>query len=316
MNQAADKIFNAIELSMDKVMHLTEISVDAFACVAKKLLNSSHALNERLYASIHHHYKKNNHIKYIKYASLPWSLSIILAYKYFSKNTDKRLPIFIPGMHMIRARVGGGKSLASFVLAEMTLKATGHPSYFTSPVEKPQLSEDGKYYFVYHRVINMKDYYKDGKKVLNFNTDKYKNIHKDERHLQYNPRLNKGKKYNESFIPEHEDHLLMRHDGMERIYMYSQHMKLDSQDMDSITLMHEVETVKDIPIKTWLDNDNLKYIPIKLKFKSYQIETNFDGTMKRKLYAKFSLPVPYDVLQRYDTHAERYKHLGLKKDYE
>lgn len=316
MNQLADKIFLTIETTMDKSVHLAEKGMDAFAFGSKKILDSTHALNEWLYAFIHHHYKKNNHIKYIKYASLPWSLAIPVGYKYLTRHTYQRLPIFQQGIHMVRAKVGGGKSLTSFVLAQMTLEETGIPSYFTSPVEKPQLSEDGKYYYVYHRVIDLKDYYKDGKKVMNYNTDKYKNIHKDERHLQYNPRMNKGKKYNESFIPEHEDHLLMRHDGMHGIYMYSQHMKLDSQDMDSLTFMHEVETVKDIPLKTWLDHDNLKLVPVKLKFTTHTIQTEFDGTMKRKKYAQFSLPVKYSVLQRYNTFAENRKHAGLKKDYE
>jgi hypothetical protein len=316
MNQVTDKIFNSIESSMDKAMHLTEKSVDAFAFGAQKILLVTHAINETIFEFIHHHYKRKNHDRLIRYASLPWSIAIPVGYKYITRNAFHRLPIFQQGIHMIRAKVGGGKSLTSFVLAQMTLEQTGIPSYFTSPVEKPQLSEDGKYYYVYHRVIDLKHYYKDGKKVMNFNTDKYKNIHKDERHLQYNPRMNKGKKYNESFIPEHEDHLLMRHDGMEGIYMYSQHMKLDSQDMDSLTFMHEVETVKDIPIKAWLNKGNLRYVPVKLKFVTYTIQSEFDGTIKRKKYAQFSLPVKYEVLERYNTYAENRKHAGLKKDYE
>ena len=223
---------------MDKIVHLADMSLDAFSHAAKKILNIFDKFSNGFMNNVYAFYKRNAHDRFIRYASLPWSTAIVYVYKYLSVGRYYRLPIFQPGMHMIRAKVGGGKSLTSFVLAEMTLEATGYGSYFTSPVEKPQLSEDGKYYYVHHRVIDMKDYYKDGKKVMNFNTDKYKDIHKDERHLQYNPRLNKGKEYNKSFVPEHEDHLLMRHDGMEHIYMYSQHAKLDAQDMDSITYMH------------------------------------------------------------------------------
>lgn len=315
MKDYLDPLFTKIELYFDKTMHLGEQAMDAFSHGARFILNTFDKLSNGLYEHMHTFYKNNDHDRLIRYAALPWSITIPIAYKYLTANNYSRLPIFKPGMHMIRSKVGGGKSLTSFVLAEMTLLATANGSYFTSPVEKPQLSEDGKYWYVHHRVVDMSDYYKDGKKVLQFNTEKYKDIHKDERHLQYNPRLNKGKKYNESFVPEHEDHLLMRHDGMEHIYMYSQHAKLDAQDMDSITYMHEVETIKDIPIKRWLDSGDLKYIPVKLKFSTFVVDVGFDGSMKRKKVARFSLPVPYSVLERFDTHAERFKHAGLPVDY-
>jgi len=315
MKDFLDPVFIKIESCMDKAADFSDDAVDFITKGIKLIFRSFEKSSEFIYGKIYQFYKKNDRDKLIRYASFPWSLSIPIAYKYYSRNDYSRLPIFQPGMHMIRAKVGGGKSLTSFVLAEMTLLATANGSYFTSPVEKPQLSEDGKYYYVHHRVVDLSNYYHDGKKVLQFNTDKYKDIHKDERHLQYNPRMNKGKKYNESFIPEHEDHLLMRHDGMEHIYMYSQHGKLDSQDMDSITYMHEVETRKDIPLKRWLNTGGLKYIPVKLKFSTFVIDVGFDGSMKRQRIARFSLPVPDSVLDRFDTYAERFKHAGLPVDY-
>jgi len=306
-------VFDKAEESIDKVMHLGDLALDAFFHAAASGMKVFSDASNLALDYIHKFYIKNG--RKLRYISLPWSSLIPKVYKWMNSNSYDRLPIFIPGMHMIRARVGGGKSLASFVLAEMTLEHTGYASYFTSAVEKPQLSEDGKYWYVMHRVVSMNDYYKDGKKVTNFNTEKYKNMHKDERHLDYNPRMNKGKEYNAKFIPEHEDHLLMRHDGFEHIYMYSQHMKLDSQEMDALTLMHEVETSKDIPIKRWLEDGGFNYIPIKLKFTSYIIEIDFDGSMKRKVFRTWKIPVPYEVLKRFDTHAEKHKHSGLPYDY-
>ena len=102
---------------------------------------------------------------------------------------------------MVWANVGGGKSLLSFVLAEMHRLETGYSSYFTAPVEKPQVTEDGEWLYVYHKVIDLKSYYQKGKKILNFNTDKYRIIFKDERHLDYTPRMNKTKEYNDTFVP-------------------------------------------------------------------------------------------------------------------
>ncbi len=315
MKKEMDQLFNKIEYSLDKSIDTLDYSLDFMHKHTKTFINSLAAAGDFVLEQLHELYKRNNHDRMIRKASLPWSLLIPIGYKYFYNNNFYNLPIFEKGMHMIQAKVGGGKSLTTLVLAEMILEASGYASYFTSPVEKPQLSDDEKYWFVHHRVVDMKNYYKDGKKVLAFNTDKYKTIFKDERHLQYNPRLNKGKKYNETFIPEHEDHLLMRHDGMERIYMLSQHKKLDSQDMDSINYMHVVSTKKDIPIERWIDSGDLKYIPVKLKFETYTVDVDFDGTMKRKLVKKYSLPIPYDILARFDTHAERYKHAGLPVDY-
>jgi hypothetical protein len=313
MFDKTNDLLNKAQTQFDKLMHHLDRSIDAFSYRANKVIKKCSKLGNGVIDIIYNLYEPNARI--IRYLTLPWGIAIPKVKKILDKNKYDNLPIFIPGMHMIRSRVGGGKSLTSMILAEMTLKETGHPSYFTSAVEKPQLSEDGKYWYVMHPVVKMSDYYKDGKKILNFNTEKYKNIHKDERHLQYNPRMNKSSKYNDTFIPEHEDHLLMRHDGFDNIFMYSQHMKLDAQDMDSITLMHEVETVKDIPVKRWLDDGRFNYIPVKLKFISYSVEVKFDGSMERKFYRSWNLPVPYDVLQRFDTYAEKHKHAGLPYDF-
>ena len=126
--------------------------------------------------------------------------------------------------------------------------------------------------------------------------------------------MNKRSDYNDKFIPEQRDEILMRHEGMEYIYKYSQYFKLDSQDMDALTYMHDVETVKDIPIKRWLETGKLNYIPIVLKFTTFVIELSFDGAMKRKKVGSCKIPIPYELLERFDTHAERYRNAGLPVD--
>lgn len=219
---------------------------------------------------------------------------------------------------MIRAKVGGGKSLLTFVLAEMFLEETGLGSYFTSPVEKPQVTEDGKWLFVHHRVINTDDYYdgKNKRKTKNFNTEKYKIMFKDERHLDYNPRLWSSTGYRDKFILEQKDEILMRHEGMTHIYKCSQYTKLDSQDMQALTYMHDVETVKDIPLQKWLDTGRFNIIPVKLKVTTYVVDVAFDGTMKRKKVGSCKLQVSDDILSRFDTYAERYRNAGLPVDYQ
>lgn len=246
--------------------------------------------------------------------ALPWSAVFPKGHKYYLKRKVERFPLLRPGVQMVRSKVGGGKSLTSFVLATMTLEKTGHPSYMTSAVEKPKLSEDGSYWYVFHPVVDLDTYFHSGKQHKRFNTKKMKNIHKDENHLRYNPRMNKTKEYNEKYIPEHKHELIMRHDGFDTIYKYSQHLRLDGQDMETIDMMHEVETIKDIPLSQWLKDGKYKYVPVKLKFTSYFLIADFDGTIRRELYKEWELPIPASVLADYDTYAERHLMDGLPYD--
>lgn len=308
-----DSIFNKIEYYFDNAIEFLEKFTDAFFLVLKYIIIGFDKFSSGLMESIYNIFSKR--AKLLRVISLPWSAIIPKGYKLYLKYKVKQIPLLRPGVQMVRAKVGGGKSLTSFVLAKLVLERTGYPSYMTSSVEKPKLSEDGKYWYVLFPVIDLNTYYANGKKLKRFNTKKYKNMHKDENHLRFNPRLNKTKEYNDKFIPEHKDELLMRHDGFDTITKYSQHIRLDSQDMETIDLMHEVETIKDIPIKRWVDDGMFKYIPIKLKFESYKIEVQFDGTIKRKLYKKWSLPVPYDVLLEFNTYAEANASDGLPYDF-
>lgn len=283
MKNYLELFFQSYESTLDKIVYQLDNKLDIVAHTPQYYIQQFNSLIENIENQLYANLGKDTNLgRLLRYSSLPWSIAIPKGYKYFFSNKYGRALIFTPGVHMIRAKVGGGKSLASFVLAEIYLEQTGLSSYFTSPVEKPSITEDGEWLYVFHRVINTDDYYKKGHKVLNFNTKKHRAIHKDERHLEYNPRMNNRSDYNDKFIPEQRDEILMRHEGMEYIYKYSQYFKLDSQDMDALTYMHDVETVKDIPIKRWLETGKLNYIPIVLKFTTFVIELSFDGAMKRK----------------------------------
>lgn len=307
------KTDNLPEFIVDHVFRAIELTLGAILSMVNRLYMLLFSFINIFLAGFFKLLRAN--LKLLKFLSLPWSILILIFYKLYSKFNRDSNPLLVPGLHMIRAGVGGGKSLTSFVLAEYCLEHFGMASYFTSPVEKPQLSEDKKYWYVMHRVIDLNQYYKDGKKVMNYNFEKYPWMHKDERHLRFNPRLNKTKEYNDQFIPEHEDELLMRHDGAKAIYKYSQHMRLDTQELENLTFIHEVVTKKDIPIKKWINDDKFDFIPIKLKFKTYTINFDFDGSYSRNLYKNWSMKVPLDVLMRFETHAESKKYRHLKVDY-
>lgn len=311
-----DKSSKKLELFIDKVEHHADQGIDAFMNGLEFIMKKIHDLVESIIDLIYAFLNKDTRIaKLMRYISFPLSVVIPTAYKYFFYNRNGRALIFKPGVHLIVAKVGGGKSLASFILAEIYLEETGLGSYFTSPVEKPQVTKDGEWLYVHHRVINLNNYYQKGKKIKDFNTKKHHVIFKDERYLDYPPRNNKSTIYNDRFIPEHLDELIMRHKGMTHIYKFSQHPKLDSVEMEALTYMHEVETKKDIPIRRWLDTGKFDYIPIKLKFTTYALVYDFSKGIKRKKVGSCNIRIPYELLERFDTHAERYRNSGLPVDF-
>ena len=217
---------------------------------------------------------------------------------------------------MVRASVGGGKSLLSYILADMYLEQFGLGSYFTSPVEKPRTSEDGRFDYVFHRYVDLGTYFSNGKKIKKFNTSKHKVIHKDERQVEFNPRQSTTKEYKDNFLPQQRDEILMRHQGITHIYKYTQYTKLDSQDMQALTYMHDVQTIKDIPYKQWIEKGTFDYVPIKLKITTYILDISFDGTIKRKRVGSCKIPVTQEQLDHFDTQAEKYRDAGLKLDFE
>jgi hypothetical protein len=316
MKKYLDPFFKKYESIIDKTVKKADNVLDHISHTPKYMIKNYNKIIENIDDSLFDIFNKNTGIaRLLRYISLPWSVVIPKGYKYFFSNDFGKSLLYVPGVHMIHARVGGGKSLASFILAEMYLEESGKGSYFTSPVEKPSITDDGEWLYVKHRVINTADYYKNGKKVMNYNTKKYSVMHKDERHLEFNPRLNNTKDYKDRFIPEQKDEILMRHGGFTHIYKYSQYFKLDSQDMQALTYMHEVETLKTIPTKRWLESGTFDYIPVILKFITYKIEFKFDGGMNRKKVGSCKVKIPYELLMRFDTHAESKRYAGLPVDY-
>lgn len=308
-----DKVIIKIESYLDNALEFITKFTDAFFNLIKYIGIIFDKFSSTVMYFVESIYSKFGVI--IRSLSMPWGYGIIYGHIYYLKRLVTRYPLLRPGIQMVRAKVGGGKSLTSFVIASLVLKRTGHPSYMTAAVEKPKLSEDGKYWYVLHPVVSLDDYYSKGKKHKRFNTKKYKNFHKDENHLRHNPRLNKTKEYNEKYIPEHQDELVMRHQGFQTITKYSQHPKLDIQDMETIDLMHEVETIKDIRIKDWIDSGKYNYVPVKLRFQSYFINTDFEGKISRTLFKEWELPVPYEVLLDFETYAEKNRDSHLPLDF-
>lgn len=318
--ESSEKLYNIVDQTfkkttskLDNAVDFLELGLDAFFLVPNYLLDKFGKSGNYILNKIESSY--DNHGRFMRTVAQPWSYIFLIINEIYWNRKIRQIPLLAPGIHFIRGNVGGGKSLTSFILAEMTLEMTGHPSYMTAKVEKPQLSEDGSYWYVMHPVIDVKSYYKKGKKIKRYNGHKYPYMHKDERHLEYNPRLNKKNSYNDTFVPEHADELVMRHDGFKAIYKYSQHIKLDGQEAETINMVHIVSVVKGVPRKKWLKDGKYDRIPTKLKFTSYHPTVELNGEYSLKKYKTWSMPVPYEVLERYDTHAERNRHSHLPIDF-
>lgn len=301
-----NKTFESIEKILEKIMASSELILDAFfhgiSTVFKHIYKSFGYILDKF------HNIMDTNGKLLRHLGFPWVILIPKVWQYFYMQKHLSLPTDKEGIHFFRSPVGGGKSLTSLVLAERALKVTGFASYFTSPVEKPQkaVDDDGnEYWYVMHKVEKLDDVYVNGKRAKEFDYDRYPYVNKDERHLRFNPRMNKTKEYNQAWLVEHEDELLMRHDGAKRIYKFSQHMKLDSQEMETATYMHDIKAVKGLPWTQFLKDGLLRIYPYVIQFETYEIIYSFKGDMDRRLVAKWNLMVPMEVLDKFDTHAER-----------
>lgn len=306
MVKLLDNIFSIIHKIIEKMMASGETILDAFFHAISKVLQF---LNTAATLFMDKVYKiLDNNSSVLRRLSFPWGIIIPTVWLYYYNKKHDAIPTDKEGIHFFRSPVGGGKSLTSLVLAERALKLTGFASYFTSQVEKPQkaLDEDGnEYWYVMHKVERLEDVYVDGKRKREWDYDRFPYVNKDERHLRFNPRMNKTREYNQAWLVEHEDELLMRHEGAKRIYKFSQHMKLDSQEMETAVYMHDIKAIKGLPWRQWMRDGLLRVYPYVIQFETYRIEYEFDGNMKRNLVAKWNLEVPIEVLDKFDTHAER-----------
>lgn len=301
-----NKTFESIEKILEKIMASSELILDAFFHGISTVFKHIYKCFGYIMDKFHNIMDSNG--KLLRHLGFPWVILIPKVWQYFYMQKHLSLPTDKEGIHFFRSPVGGGKSLTSLVLAERALKVTGFASYFTSPVEKPQkaVDDDGnEYWYVMHKVEKLDDVYVNGKRAKEFDYDRYPYVNKDERHLRFNPRMNKTKEYNQAWLVEHEDELLMRHDGAKRIYKFSQHMKLDSQEMETATYMHDIKAVKGLPWTQFLKDGLLRIYPYVIQFETYEIIYSFKGDMDRRLVAKWNLMVPMEVLDKFDTHAER-----------
>lgn len=309
-----DTFFTIYELIIEKFMHLLETLADAFYHVYMKIGLIAEKITNIIYQMYHD--IAFSFYSLMRWTTAPYNYIIVTTWLWYIFNPLERQPYLMNVLKYWKGAPGAGKSLSSYVVAELIREETGIASYFTSKVEKPRLSEDGKYWYVYHRVIDLADYYQKGKKVKNFNTEKYATMFKDENNLRQNPRDNKKGSYNDEFKPEHDDEVLLRHLKFKHgMNVYSQQTKTDGQRMETTAYYFEIKkTVKGVSYKKWLHDGKFEIIPKRIKIDIYTLEVGW-GEMKRHLYRRMTLKVPYELLEHFDTLAESNRFAGLPVDY-
>jgi hypothetical protein len=126
--------------------------------------------------------------------------------------------------------------------------------------------------------------------------------------------VNNTKIHKDKFIPEHNDELLVRQQFKHGIHIFTQQLRVDSQQMESCMFYHVIhKTVKGLPYWKWIDDGKFLIIPRYVKISSFKIEKKFDS-QKLKLYRKFKLRVNPEIIPYFNTYAERNRNAHLPKD--
>jgi hypothetical protein len=252
---------------------------------------------------------------WFRWTTIPFNYLIVRTFLWYIYRDDGKEPLDIPGVHYIVSPPGGGKSMLAFQKSNEIADDTGYGSYHTSRIEKPRLSRDGRFYVVSHRVINPKDYYEKRKKVMRFNTTKYKALFFDEFHAENNSRLNKESAYNDFFIPFMNDLIKMRHFGFDRnIYLFSQVPNNDIQIMSIIARYHEVTIKKGLRYTDWIARGRFKIEPLYFIIKTYRMIRTTEN-FRKKLDRVWKKRVDIPRLDYFDTHAMAHEHDELPYDF-
>lgn len=305
-------LFGKIESILDSITDFIDGALSLASLWIDKFLESS----KHLTSYIFNRYEDLSDALYtvFRYSTIPINYIIGRTWLWYVFRGDQTEPLDATGVHMIQAEPGGGKSMLAFQKSNEIARDTGYTSYHTSAIERPRLSDDGKWWEVLHRLINLKSYYKGGKKVKQFNTELYKSLWVDEFHYLNNPRLNKTNDYNHFFIPFLNDLIFIRHEGFDNnIYLLTQVPTNDIQVMSMLVFYHRVQLKKGFSYIRWIKTGKFEITPLYWRISSYKIDHN--NNMKKIHYRTWKKKVDIDELEYFDTHAMKNEFSHLPLDY-
>ena len=158
----------------------------------------------------------------------------------------------IPGMHLITALQGGGKSSLMFHKSVEYRYRMGKGMYVNTHFEKPYYDDIGGFEYVYNKYFENDEFFRDGKLRKRPNYKLFCGFIFDEEAKFNNHRLNKQKSYNNTFLGRQDLCVGMRHLKCPYILIASQLDKIDNQALGLIKYMHEVEIDKGVNYQKWL----------------------------------------------------------------
>jgi hypothetical protein len=308
-----DDILNRYESVTDAIIDLFDWITNKISALSMLILGGAHFAFVKIY-DFYGLFARSIYGPF-RWSTIPLNYLIVRSFLWYIFRDAEIEPLDKEGLHYVRGNPGGGKSMLAFQKSNEIVERTGYASYHTSRIEKPRLSEDGKFYVVSHRVINPRNYYKDRKKLMRYNTQRYKSFFVDEFHVANNSRLNKEKKYNDFFVPFLNDLILMRHEGFENnIYIFSQVPTNDIQIMSVLAMYHEVEIKKGLRYIDWLVRGRFEISPLYFKITSYTIDKT-SSDFRKKIYRKWRKRIDVEKLKYFDTIAMKNEFDDLPLDY-
>lgn len=168
------------------------------------------------------------------------------------KASYKSDPFSEPGLYIITAPPGGGKSSLAYELMERAKRKNGKGSYINTAIERPRIDYNKMFYYSYHQRYKISDFFKDNDIVAYPNHLLFNQLHIDEAHLLWNYRNAMTKDYKDTFIPFMEYAVGVRH-YIGHIFMYTQLSKVDTQ-AESLANgnLYQVRIKKGFDYKRWL----------------------------------------------------------------
>lgn len=247
----------------------------------------------------------------VRYCTFPWHFIWILGFIIGSKTAFKPLIYDKDGIHIIIGGPGCGKSSLLYYLMERIRILFGKPSYINSMMEKPRLSEDRSYRFIYHVLYKFTDFWNSRRMIKVPNHKICGSLGIDEGHRELNYRENGTSEYNDKFIPFIKYAVLVRK-YIKKIYITTQMGKVDTQLMalaESIT-QPRIDIGFDYP--DWLIESGI----FKFKILGFYIDVygkDINGDKTTKPISSFYIKNEYADFDYFDTYAESdaYDHLPM-----
>lgn len=253
--------------------------------------------------------------KPLRIVTYPWGK--IIPYIWYKIVTRERQDDELKkgGLHLVMGPMGCGKSSITFQTIEELYQTTGFGAYINANIETPKIDENGNKYR-HHKPFSFTDIA--GVKKVNgklvgyqkqfFKTWLFPYRVYEEMHRVLNPRFNKEKNYNLLFKVILDDILINRHEGTRAIYMISQ-LITDIQFMSVTSYVHRPTMVRGINYRRWIKTGIFEIVPTHWIIDTYQFDPMKKGL---KLLTTWKKKVDLDILETFDTHAEKSFRKGKK----